>query len=49
MIKQMEVGFCWVLILLWAFGMDFEYSCTVSLREVNGLQNCSKALRHTES
>ena len=29
MIKQMEVGFCWALMLLWTFGMDFEYTCTV--------------------
>ena len=29
MIKQMEVDFCWALMILWAFGMDFEYTCTV--------------------
>ena len=33
MIKQMEVGFCWGLMLHWTFGMDFECICTGKVRE----------------
>ena len=42
MIKQMVVGFCWGLMLLWTLGVHFESTCTV--KEVKGLQDCSKTL-----
>ena len=29
MIKEIEVGFCWGLMLHWTFGMDFERTCKV--------------------
>ena len=29
MIKQMVVGYCWNLMLLWILGVDFESTCTV--------------------
>ena len=32
MIKQMAVGFCWGLMLLWTLGVDFESTCTGKLK-----------------
>ena len=43
MINQMMFVFFWNLMLLWTLGVDFE--STYSLREVKGLQDCSKTLK----